>query len=135
MVNRYGMSFSQMTTDMFACCSHIRSLLSLFMTCYRIFSKSDTPVSNNEAGNVYPYEEPNSFLKFSGLHVAQSLVFCVVFYILFSVLCDLSFCFVLTVLGLRVLVTSFVQTEMDKIKLETYMDIENKNSRTVYHSV
>jgi hypothetical protein len=39
----------------------------------------NTSVSNNEAGNVYPYKEPNFFLKFSGLHVAQSLVFCVVF--------------------------------------------------------
>jgi hypothetical protein len=48
----------------------------------------------NEAGNVYPYKEPNFFLKFSGLHVAQSLVFCVVFYILFFVFCDFSFCFV-----------------------------------------
>jgi len=114
-----------MTTDMFACCNNNLSLLSSFMTYYRIFSKSNMSVSNNEAGNVYPYKEPNFFLKFSGLHVAQSLVFCVVFYILFFVFCNFPFCFVLTVLGLRALITSFVQTEMDKIKLETCMDIEN----------
>ena len=71
LVNRYGISVLQMITDMF---------LSSFMTHQRVCNKSNTTGIICGARTVYTRtEHMNSPLVFSGVRVAQFLIFRLVF--------------------------------------------------------
>jgi hypothetical protein len=71
LVNHYRVSVSQMTMDMSACRNH-NPVLSSFMTYHQVSNKSNT----TGARNCLPFW---STPVFSGVHVARSLVFCVMF--------------------------------------------------------
>jgi hypothetical protein len=75
-VNRYGLSVSQMSMDMFVCHNH-NSVLSSFRTYHRIYDKSMTTGATCEPGTAY-YSGALEFTPVSsGVCVTRSLVFCV----------------------------------------------------------
>ena len=67
LVNRYGVSLSQLTTDMFC------SVLSSFVTCHRVCNKSTRRVSLVERELLNHPKHSSSTTGFSGVNVAQSL--------------------------------------------------------------
>ena len=59
LVNRYGVSMSQMTTDMSNCCSrNQKPILSLFMTYYPVCNKSNWKGDACGSGTAYPSGAP-----------------------------------------------------------------------------
>ena len=54
LVDRYGISVTQMTTDMFTCRKHF-PFLSLFMTYYRVCNWNNTTDATSGAGTTYPF--------------------------------------------------------------------------------
>jgi len=78
------------------------------MICQLVFNKSKTASATRRAGNAYPSGAPEFTPVFSGVHVTQFFVLCVMFcrslFIVLSfffwLLCCLSF------FGLQILITS-----------------------------
>ena len=72
-------------------------VLSSFMTYHRICNKSNTTDATSGAGTVHSSGAPNFTPGFSGVHVAHSLVFCVLFcrllFIFLSFFCHYDLCF------------------------------------------
>ena len=57
LVDRYGISVSQITTNMFVCRKH-NPVLSSLMTYHRVYSKSNMTGAISGAGTAYPSESP-----------------------------------------------------------------------------
>jgi len=113
LVNRYGIYVSQVITDMF----HLSKALpspSVFMAYLRVCNYSSVTGGINRAGTAYPPEHLSlpSFLV-SGVRIARSLVFCVMFCIsLFVLLYFWPMCF-LSFFSLRILITPLVSSKED----------------------
>jgi hypothetical protein len=73
----HGISMLHTTTDMFPWWYFV--LLCSFMTYHQICNKNYTTNTTSGAGIVYPSETPALIPSVSSFHVAQYLVFCVVF--------------------------------------------------------
>ena len=107
LVNRYRIAVSQMTTDIL-CVSNTLSVLSSFMTYYRVCIYHYDTSGTSGAGNDYP---SGAHTVFCGVHVFPSLVWCAMllwivvctFYFFWSPLWWLFF-------DLRILITPFVSS-------------------------
>ena len=69
--NCYGISVSQMTTNMF----HF-PVLSSFMAYHRVYSQISKTGSSSGAGTAYPSRAPEFIPVFSGVRITQSFVLC-----------------------------------------------------------
>ena len=94
-----------------ACCNH-NPILSSFMTYHRVCDKSNMTGATYGAWTAYPSCAPDHEFTpqvFSGICVAWSLVFCVMFRRLFSVLLSVFF-WPLYCLSLRILLTPWISS-------------------------
>ena len=73
-------------------CRNHNSVLSLFVTFHRVCNKSNTTSATNGAGTGYLSGAPDFTPSFSGVRVARSLVFSVVFCRSLLVLCSFTVC-------------------------------------------
>jgi len=104
-------------------CHNHNPVLSSFMTYHRVCNKSNTTGATCGSGTAYPSEAPEFTPSFSGLRVARSLVFCVVFCrslfallsFFFWSLCCLSF-------NLQLLITLLISSNFSYI-----LNKQNKN--------
>jgi hypothetical protein len=76
LINCYGISVSQITTDMFNFFCKNNPVISSYMTDHRVCNRHNTPGVTNGAILAYP-TGTSEFI--CGDRVSQSLVFCVVF--------------------------------------------------------
>ena len=84
-------------------CRKSNPILSLFPTFHLNFSKSNMMGATSGAETTFPFESSKFTLRFCGVRVAQSLVFCVVFcrllFVLFLLVITLSVHLLFTTTG------------------------------------